>query len=117
SLLFANLLGIPQSTSQSTVLAVVATAWYLDDFQTDMLFVDIIPTWFITPVISFLLAFLIGKYIYKPIRKTGITLSKEINNSYILRTAIIVMAMYVAFSIGANNVANAAGPITIMAVN
>jgi len=115
SLLLANLLGIPQSTSQATVLAVVAPAYYFQELNTVVLYTEIIPTWFVAPLASFLIAFLVGKYIYKPIRKTGITFSKRINNHPILNVLIILSSMYVAFSIGANNVANAVGPISSMA--
>lgn len=117
SLFLANLLGIPQSTSQSTVLAVVAPAIYFHQLNTEKLLFEILPTWFITPIIAFVIALLVGKYIYKPIRKTGITLSKNINDHYVLKGLILVMSLYVAFSIGANNVANAVGPISSMAIN
>lgn len=117
SLFIANMLGVPQSTSQSTVMAVTAPAIYLQQFNSHTLFVEIIPTWFITPIAAFFIAFVIGKYIYKPIRKTGITISKRVNDSYILKGLILAMSMYVAFSIGSNNVANAVGPISSMAIN
>ena len=117
SLFIANLLGVPQSTSQAAVLAVSGPAVYLGAFQGDMLFNKILPAWIITPFIAFFVAFLVGKYIYKPIRKTGITISKQLNDNYILKGVILVMALYNAFAIGANNVANATGPITTMAVN
>lgn len=64
SLLIANLAGIPQSTSQSTVLSVSAVALYLNSLNTGKLFMEIIPAWFILPVISFFLSLFIGKYIY-----------------------------------------------------
>jgi len=117
SLLIANLFGIPQSTSQATVLSIIAPAVYFQSLNTDKLFFEILPTWFIMPIISFILAFLIGKYIYKPIRKRGYTISKKVNENYFLKCLIVIMSLYVAFSIGTNNVANAVGPIAIMACN
>ena len=117
ALLIANLFGIPQSTSQATVMAVTAPAIYFHAFNSDKLFFEIMPTWFILPVISFFLSFLVGKYIYKPIRKRGYTISKKVNESPILKSLIIIMSLYVAFSIGANNVANASGPIASMTMN
>jgi sulfate permease len=69
ALLIANLLGIPQSTSQATVLAVTAPAVYFHTLNSDKLFFEILPTWFVLPIISFIICLLIGKYIYKPIRK------------------------------------------------
>lgn len=117
SLLFANIVGIPQSTSQSTILAVTAPALYYNTLNTSKLFIDIIPTWFVLPLISFAVCFLIGKYIYNPIRKRGYFLSAKTHNHPILQVLVIAMSLYVAFSIGANNVANAAGPIASMTLN
>jgi sulfate permease len=117
SLLIANLSGIPQSTSQSTVFAISAPALYFGSFSSNKLFYEIIPAWFILPVISFIVCFLAGKYIYKPIRKKGWTISKNVNNSPVLLALIVISSLYVAFSIGANNVANAAGPIATMTIN
>jgi sulfate permease len=117
SLLVANLSGIPQSTSQSTVLAIVAPAAYFHEFNTSKLFFEIIPTWFFLPIISFVVCFLLGKYLYKPLRKKGYTISKKLNENPILKIVIVLMAMYVSFSIGSNNVANAAGPIASMTIN
>ncbi|MBI9064984.1 MAG: inorganic phosphate transporter, partial [Marinilabiliaceae bacterium] len=117
SLLIANLLGIPQSTSQSTVLAVIAPAIYHHSLDTNLLLYEILPTWFIMPIASFIIAYCIGKYIYKPIRKRGYTISRKINDSYLLKGLLFLMSFYVAFSIGTNNVANAAGPIASMAFN
>ena len=119
SLLIANLAGIPQSTSQSTVLAVTAVAIYFDKFASDKLLLEIIPTWFILPTISFIISFLLGKYIYRPLRKRGYTqaTAKNQNLKPIGNGLIVLMSLYVAFSIGSNNVANAAGPIATMTAN
>lgn len=119
SLLIANLAGIPQSTSQATVLAVVAPALYFHELNSEKLFIEIIPTWFILPIISFFISYFLGKYIYRPMRKRGYTMSRAYNQN--LKTVwngiILAMSLYVAFSIGANNVANAAGPIATMTAN
>ena len=117
ALLIANLVGIPQSTSQATVMAITAPAVYFNALSSEKLFFEIIPVWFILPVISFIICFLIGRYIYKPIRKKGYTMSKKLNEHYVLKGLILIMSLYVAFSIGANNVANAAGPIATMTTN
>ncbi|MFA6401096.1 MAG: inorganic phosphate transporter [Salinivirgaceae bacterium] len=117
SLLVANLFGIPQSTSQSTVMAVSAPAILFHQFNSHKLFFQILPTWFILPVIAFFICFLLGKYIYKPLRRRGYTMSKQLNESPILQGLILAMSLYVAFSIGSNNVANAAGPIASMTIN
>lgn len=80
---------------------------------------EIIPTWFILPVISFFIALFFGKYIYKPMRKRGLTMprARNANLKPVWNGLLILMSLYVAFSIGANNVANAAGPIASMTIN
>jgi len=57
-----------------------------------------------------------GKYIYKPIRKRTYFF-KNISKKPYIKALIILMSLYVAFAIGANNVANAAGPIASMTIN
>lgn len=117
SLLVANLAGIPQSTSQATVMAVTAPALYFHQLNTHKLLFEIIPTWFILPVLSFAICFVIAKYIYTPLRRRGYTMSRKVNENRGLKGLILIMSMYVAFSIGSNNVANAAGPIATMVMN
>jgi len=119
SLLVANLFGIPQSTSQSTVLSVAAVAIYFEKFNSDKLMYEIIPAWFILPVISFVISLLIGKYIYRPMRRRGLTLARAQNANMkpVWNGVLIAMSLYVAFSIGSNNVANASGPIASMTAN
>lgn len=117
SLLIANLLGVPQSTSQSTILAVTAPAIYFNEMNYNKLFYEIVPTWFILPIISFLICLFIGKYIYRPIRKRGYFMNPGISNHPSLKVLVVLSSLYVAFSIGSNNVANAAGPIASLTIN
>ena len=119
SLLVANLAGIPQSTSQSTVLAVTAPAIYFNQLNEHKLLLEVIPTWFILPVVAFFISLLFGRYIYRPMRRRGLTLtrSQRFNLNPVWNTLIVLMSLYVAFSIGANNVANASGPIAAMTAN
>ena len=119
ALLISNLFGIPQSTSQATVLSVVAPALYFNVLNTEKLFLEILPTWFILPIISFFISLFLGKYIYRPMRKRGYTMPRAQNANMrpIWDGLILLMSLYVAFSIGANNVANAAGPIASMTAN
>jgi len=117
SLLFANLLRIPQSTSQSTVFALVGPAVYFDILKTEKLFFEIIPTWFILPVVSFVITYFIGKVIYNPINRRGIIQFKELSDHPFFKFFVIAASLYVAFAIGSNNVANAAGPLASMVSN
>jgi len=118
SMLIANLFGIPQSTSQATVLAVTAPALYFQELNSNKLFAEIIPMWFVLPIISFIICLLIGKYIYKARGKGSLASRAEQENlKPYCNTLLVVASLYVAFSIGANNVANAAGPIATMTTN
>ena len=119
ALLISNLAGIPQSTSQATVLSVVAPALYFNEFNSQKLYFEIIPAWFILPVISYIISYFLGKYIYRPMRRRGLTMSraKNFNLKPMWDGLILAMSLYVAFSIGSNNVANAAGPIASMTAN
>lgn len=119
SLLVANLFGIPQSTSQSTVLAVYAAGLYFHGVNSHKIFIEVVPAWFILPIIAFFLSLFFGKYIYRPMRRRGLTMSRStnVNRKPLINGLILLMSMYVAFSIGSNNVANAAGPIATMTAN
>lgn len=117
SLLLANILKIPQSTSQATVTALVGPAVYFDVLQTDKLFFEIIPTWFILPLVAFLLAYLIGRFIYRPIKERGWLNFTAIAAKPGLKFLVVGASLYVAFAIGSNNVANASGPIASMIAN
>ncbi len=117
ALLVANLAGIPQSTSQATIFAVAAPSLCYGSLNTHKLFVEIVPTWLVLPVISLLLSYLAGRFIYMPLRRRGYTISKKFNSNPVVLSLIVLMSLYVAFSIGANNVANAAGPIASMTAN
>jgi len=119
SLIVANIAGIPQSTSQSTVLAVMAPSVIFHHFNFHKLFVEIIPTWFILPIVSFILSFLVGRYIYRPMRRRGLTMPRAQNENMkpVYNAILVISSLYVAFSIGSNNVANAVGPIATMTSN
>lgn len=114
TLFIANMLGIPQSNVQTTVFAISAPAAYFHQFNTHKVFLEIVPTWFIAPLLSFAICFLFGKFIYTPIRKKGYLTYGQLSQHPAVKTIIVIMSLYVAFSIGANNVANAVGPIAAM---
>lgn len=117
SLLLANLLGIPQSTTQSSVFAIIAAAHYLDRVNTHKLFVEIIPLWFILPIVAFFLMWTITKWVFPYMRKSVVsTQLQHLQGHPIIKFFLIGSSLYVAFAIGTNNVAHAAGPIASMVV-
>ena len=115
SLLMANLLKVPQSTSQATVAALVGPAVYYDVLKAHKLVFEVIPTWLILPVVSFFLTLAIGKLIYSPLNKRLTNGFSRVTHHPFLKIAVLAASCYVAFAIGSNNVANAAGPIIAMA--
>ncbi|MDQ3395283.1 MAG: inorganic phosphate transporter [Bacteroidota bacterium] len=117
SLLIANLLGVPQSTSQSTVFALSGPALYFDRFDSNRLFVEIIPVWFVLPIIAFVIIYFGGKYIYIPLRTRNKKYFDKLASHRYIKPIVILTSCYVAFSIGSNNVGNASGPIASMVTN
>lgn len=118
SLLIANLIGVPQSTSQATVLSIAGAATALDGLNTRKLFYEIIPTWIILPLVSFLLMLCISKWIFPLLKNKVVTDNySRLKQHKGLKALLILSSLYVAFSIGANNVANAAAPIASLTAN
>lgn len=117
SMLIANYLAVPQSTSQATVFAISGPAIFYSQLNSPKLLFEIIPTWLILPVISFVLTLLIGKLLYKRIKESPLVDYERMSNHIILKALVFISSCYVAFAIGANNVANASGPIASMVLN
>ena len=119
SLLVANLIGVPQSTSQSTVLAIAGAATALDGLDVEKLVYDIIPTWVILPIVAFILMLSFTQWIWPRLSRkiTARTYNANGSSSKGIRIFLLLSSLYVAFSIGANNVANAAAPIASLTAN
>lgn len=117
SLLFSNLIGVPQSTAQATVVALVAPAHYVGQLNTHKIFFEIIPTWVVMPLIAFGLMYFITNVISKRFDRKNPGYFFTEKRQKFFNWVVIVTSCYVAFSIGSNNVANAAGPITSMITN
>ncbi|HEO72203.1 MAG TPA: inorganic phosphate transporter, partial [Candidatus Hydrogenedentes bacterium] len=116
SLLVANLLRIPQSTSQATVFALVGPAVYFGNLQTHKLVFEIMPFWFVLPVASFLITLISHKVIGRRMGHAQFVLPQKVVTRF-SKTIVVLASCYVAFAIGSNNVANAAGPIVSMVFN
>ena len=106
TLLIGNLLKIPLSTSQVTVMAIVGIGLFYGNICTDT-FMFMVPMWFILPISAFIISYLVEKFAYKKISKQ----IKTKSHHRILRFFVIGTCFYVAFAIGTNNVANAVGPL------
>lgn len=112
SLFLANMLKIPQSTSQVTVGAIVGAGIYFQHLNTRTLFIKILPMWVILPLASYFLTLLIYREIYPPEHDNLHIYQKLFANHNKLKISSLVSSCYVAFAIGTNNVANAVGPLS-----
>lgn len=110
-LFLANILKIPQSTSQVTVGAIVGVGLYFNHLNEKTIFWKIIPMWIILPLLSYILTWIIYRKIYPPERDNLHIYQKFFANEKKLRLSAIVASCYVAFAIGTNNVGNAVGPL------
>lgn len=108
TLFIANITGIPLSTSEVTVGSVVGVGIALKSLQTGKLFL-ILSTWILLPITAYLIAYVLGKIVEKPLNhqlKTNGTYLKRV-----LTILVILASTYEAFSAGMNNVANAVSPL------
>ena len=111
SLFLANILKIPQSTSQVTLAAIVGAGLYFKELNLRTLFLKILPMWIILPLLSYILTFVLYRIIYPPEHDNLHIYQKIFANERKLRLSSLVASCYVAFAIGTNNVANAVGPL------
>lgn len=117
SIFAANLLRVPQSTSQSTIFALVGCAIPLKSLESTKFVYEMIPTWLIMPIISFVLAYSLGYFLLKAKKRFDKNSPNTVKVSKHWKYITIACSCYVAFSIGSNNVANSAGPLASMLVN
>ncbi|MFJ7738151.1 anion permease [Lysinibacillus sp. NPDC097287] len=113
SLFFANVLGIPLSTSEVTVGAVVGVGIAYQVLYVKSLLV-IMSFWVIVPIVAFISALVFGKVLYK-LQSKG-----RLKDRPILTILLVLAGFFEAFSAGMNNVANAVGPLVgagMMSVN
>ncbi|MBS2772876.1 anion permease [Anoxybacillus rupiensis] len=108
SLFAANMIGIPLSTSEITVGAVVGAGMaYQTLYLSKLLF--IVSIWIIIPVIAFTFTFIVGKWFLRLKEKHPYIEQGMWKKS--LMSLLIVTGFFEAFSAGMNNVANAVGPL------
>jgi len=110
-LFLANILKIPQSTSQVTVGAIVGAGLYFGHLNLKTIFLRILPMWVILPLLSYGLTWLIYRKIYPPWRDNLHIYQRLFANEKKLRVSALVASCYVAFAIGTNNIGNAVGPL------
>jgi phosphate/sulfate permease len=111
SLFLANLLKVPQSTSQVTVGSIVGAGLYFRQIKLNTLLLKILPAWVLLPAASFLFTFLLYRKVYPPKHNNLHIYEKLFAHEQKLKASALAVSCYVAFAIGSNNVANAVGPL------
>lgn len=107
----ANLLRIPQSTSWVTVASVVVVGLAYGRVDLDLVAGRLLPAWVLLPVASYgICRVAIGRL--HPLRAGNMRLHERLRRRRrLVRGLVILSGCYVAFAIGANNVANVVGPM------
>ena len=99
-------LGIPVSTTQSIVGAIIGWNIYTDSPTNLKILFTIVSTWIICPIISAFLAIIFYKLAKSFLNKSSIHLFRL--DAY-TRTALLFAGAFGAYSLGANNIANVMG--------
>ncbi len=117
ALLLANLLAIPQSTSWVTVAAIVALGVHDGHLATRMLTHRLLPAWLLLPLIAFVVSAGMMRMLYPLGGARSFGLHAWLSrHTAVLRLLAFASSCYVALAIGANNVANAVGPLSAAGV-
>jgi len=108
SLFAANMMGIPLSTSEITVGAVVGVGIaYQALYIQKLLF--IVSIWVVVPIIAFTITYLIGKWFL--LLKEKYPDLEQGTWRKVFTVALVITGFFEAFSAGMNNVANSVGPL------
>lgn len=111
SLLLANVLGVPQSTSWVTVASISTVGLLHSSLNTETLFHRLIPAWLLLPCAAFLLT-RVSLSLFYPLRPDNFRRIEWLTRRQrALKGFVLASSCLVAFSIGSNNVANVVAPI------
>ncbi|MFP7485934.1 inorganic phosphate transporter [Priestia filamentosa] len=108
TLFFANLMGIPLSTSEVTVGAVVGVGVAYQALYISSI-LEIVFFWVFVPVFSFFITYIIRKWVMTQKRREKFK-KKQGREKYLV-FFLLIAGCFEAFSAGMNNVANAVGPL------
>lgn len=111
SLLIANFLRVPQSTSLVTVAAIAGVGLYLKHIHTQTFFY-LAFFWLGLPLLGYLITYFLGKIVYPPRKSNFWIYEKLVYHRNRLKIFVILASCFNAFSVGTNNVANAVGPLS-----
>ena len=107
---WANVTKVPIATTHAIVCAIVGVGLYSSALNTNK-FLEIILWWVITPVVALVINYLVAKHLYFRTLQLLTQKYSERSINRILSVLITFSGTFVAFSAGANNSANAVGPL------
>ncbi len=107
---WANIAKIPIATTHAIVCAIAGIGLYANSLNTDKLF-SIVIWWIAGPIVAFLINYMIAKFFYFKIIHYLASNFPENRVNAILTIFITFTGIFIAFSGGANNSANAVGPL------
>ena len=107
---WANIAKVPIATTHAMVCAIAGIGIYANSLNTSK-FLSIIAWWIAAPVFAFIINYLIARFFYfKIIHYLAVNYAENRVNA-ILTVFITITGVFLAFSGGANNSANAVGPL------
>lgn len=109
TLFIANMIGIPLSTSEVTVGAIVGVGIAYQELYLQKLFY-IVSFWILVPLVAFIVAYFLNKGVRKLEQRWPVLTGKGKWKKW-LSIFLVLTGFYEAFSAGMNNVANAVGPL------
>ena len=112
---WANVTKVPIATTHAIVCAIVGVGIYTHSLNSDKFF-QILIWWVAGPIVAWVINFTIAKFFYFKIVHYLATNFSEARVNGILKTLITITSIFLAFSSGANNSANAVGPIVGLGV-
>lgn len=112
---WANFAKVPIATTHAIVCAIVGVGIYTESLNAPK-FIDIVLWWVLGPIVVLIVNFLIAKYFYFKIIHFLASNFSDVRVNRILGILLTVSGTFIAFSAGANNSANAVGPIVGLGV-
>lgn len=107
---WANVAKVPIATTHAIVCAIAGVGLYSSSLHTDKFF-EILIWWIAAPLVAWIINFLMARYLYFRTLKYLTEKYSEKSINRILMLMITVSGTFLAFSAGANNSANAVGPL------
>lgn len=113
SVFVANRFGIPVATTQAVVCAMAASGIIFHGIRWDLL-LRIIVWWMVSPICAGILSYIAGRYVYFRFLNwlTNFRTEQQIHQT--MSVLLTASGCFVAFTAGANNAANSAGPLVAL---